>query len=191
MLNLLISFFSSLCLLFSTTLFAGEVIKSHVEFNDGQYTADLEIQIEAPTKKVYALFTDFDYLSHLSDNITNSELISGDFHEYIVEVKTHNCVLFFCKDLKQTQHVIEHEDGHISVEDIEGQSDFVSAITLWHIRTVGDGTRVTFHAEMQPDFWLPPLLGPWLFKKRLIEDTQAMIERLEELATDDNKSPSL
>ena len=191
MLNFLLKVFSSLCLIFSSTLFAGEVIKSHVEFNDGLYVANLEIQIEAPTKKVYALFTDFDYLTQLSDNITNSELVSGEYPEYIVEIKTHNCVLFFCKDIKQTQHVIEQGEGYISVEDIEGKGDFVSAITLWHIRAVDSGTRVTFHAEMKPDFWLPPLLGPWLFKKRLIKDTQAMIERLEELATDDNEPPSL
>ena len=191
MLNLLLKVFSSLCLIFNSTLFAGEVIKSHVEFNNGQFVAFLEIQIEAPTTKVYALFTDFDYLSRLSDNITNSELISGEFPEYIVELETHNCILFFCKDIKQTQHVIEQGDGSISVEDIEGQSDFVSANTLWHIRAVDNGTRVTFHSEMKPNFWLPPLLGPWLFKKRLIKDTQAMIERLEELATDDNETPSL
>ena len=191
MLNLLVKIFSSLCLVFSSSLFAGEVIKSHVKFYNGQYNADLEIQIKAPTKTVYALFTDFDYLSQLSDNITNSELISGEFPEYIVEIETHNCVLFFCKDIRQTQHVIEHGDGHISVEDIEGKSDFVSSTTLWHIRAVDNGTRVTFHAEMKPDFWLPPLLGPWLFKKRLIKDTQAMIERLEELATDDNETLSL
>ena len=191
MFNLLLKIFFYLSFIFATPLLAGEVIKSHVEFKNGQYIADLEIQIEAPTQKVYALFTDFDYLSQLSDNITNSELISGDFNEHIVEIETHNCVLFFCKDIKQTQHVIEQGDGHISVEDLEGQSDFVSANTLWHIRAVDNGTRVTFHAEMKPDFWLPPLLGPWLFKNRLIKDTQAMIERLEELATDENESPSL
>lgn len=191
MTNLLLKAFSSLSLILSSSLFAGEIIKSHVEFNNGQYTADLEIQIEAPSKRVYALFTDFDYLSQLSNNITNSELVSDESPEYIVEIETHNCVLFFCKDIKQVQHVIELGDGHISVEDIEGQSDFVSATTLWHIRAVDDGTRVTFHADMKPGFWLPPLLGPWLFKKRLIKDTQSMIERLEELATDDNNSPSL
>ena len=191
MLNLLLKLLFCLLFTFTTSVLAGEVIKSHVEFKNNRYIADLEIQIQAPAKKVYSLFTDFDYLSQLSNNITNSELISGEFPEYIVEIETHNCVLFFCKNIKQTQHVIEHGDGYISVEDIKGQSDFESANTFWHIRATDNGTRVTFHADMKPDFWLPPLLGPWLFKKRLIKDTQAMIERLEELATDDNESPSL
>ena len=191
MLNLFIKLFFYLSLTFASPLFAGEVIKSHVIFDDGQYKANLEIQIKAPVKKVYALFTDFDYLSRLSDNITDSSLISDQPPEYIVEIETHNCLLFFCKNLKQTQRVTKHDNGHISVEDIKGKSDFVYANTLWHIRALDNGTRVTFHSEMKPDFWLPPLLGPWLFKERLIEDTQAMIERLEELATDDNETSSL
>ena len=106
--------------------------------------------------------------------------------KYIVEVKTHNCVLFFCKDLKQTQQVLELDKGPLSVEDIIGKRDFLYAKTLWHIREFEEETRISFSTEMKPDFWLPPLLGPWLFKKRMIKETQAMIERLEELAADED-----
>lgn len=180
--NLLLFF----CLVSSLPIYAGEVIKSHVINKSGHYEAELEIQIKAPSNKVYALFTDFDYLSRLSDNITDSSLVSDKAPEYIVEVETHTCVLFFCKNLFQSQKVTEQGDGKIYVEDIKGQSDFIFANTLWHIRSFDEGTRVSFHTEIEPDFWLPPLLGPWLFKKRMIKDTQAMIERLEELANDDN-----
>ena len=166
--------------------FSGEVIKSQVSYTKKHYEAILEIQIKAPAKKVYALFTDFDYLSRLSDNITGSTLISNESPEYIVEVETHTCVLFFCKDLFQTQKVTEHGEGHIFVEDIKDKSDFIYANTSWHIRALDKGTRVTFQSEMKPDFWLPPILGPWLFKKRMIKDTKAMIERLEKLANNDN-----
>ena len=173
-------------LLFSSSVFSGEVIESQVTYKNGFYDAKLEIQIQASSQKVYALFTDFGYLTRLSKNITDSTLISDNAPEYIVEIKTHNCVLFFCKNLKQTQRVNELEKGRIAVEDIQGQSDFVYANSLWHIRAVDKGTRVSFQSRMKPDFWLPPLLGPWLFKKRMIKDTQAMIERLEDLANDDN-----
>ena len=173
-------------LLFSSAVYSGDVIESEVTYKKGVYTAKLEIQIKASSEKVYALFTDFDYLTRLSENITSSTLIRDNAPEYIVEIETHNCVLFFCKDLNQTQRVNVLDNGQIIVEDIEGQSDFIYANTLWHIRTFENGTRVSFQSNMKPDFWLPPLLGPWLFKKRMLKDTQAMIERLEDLANDDN-----
>lgn len=171
--------------LFSSISFGGEIILSHVTDKEGVYSATLEMQIKAPAEKVYALLTDFDYLTRLSDNITDSDVIEEDAPEYIVEIKTHNCVLFFCKDLQQTQQVLLLDDGHISVEDIKGQSDFIFAAARWHIRPHKKGTRVTFSSEMKPDFWLPPLLGPWLFKQSLIEETRLMINRLEQLAVDD------
>ncbi len=170
---------------YSSVIYSGEVIQSTVSHKKGVYTASLVMQINAPANKVYALFTDYDELSRLSDNITDSELIDEDPPEYTVVVKTHNCVLFFCKDLTQTQHVLELGDGYIAVEDIKGQSDFIYAESHWHIFAYKKGTRVTFNSEMKPGFWLPPLIGPWYFKKSLLQETKDMIQRLEKLATND------
>ncbi len=172
-----------LSLFFSAAAFCGEVIHSHVSYEKGVYKATLEMQIHAPSHRVYALFTDYDHLYKLSSNITESILLEKNPPEFVVEIETHNCVLFFCKNLTQTQHVLELGDGFISVEDVVDESDFVFANTVWHIRAFEGGTRVTFNSEMKPDFWLPPLLGPWIFKDKMIADTHAMIEQLEHLAT--------
>lgn len=176
----------TLSLFFSSLIYSGEVIQSHVSNEGGRYKASLDMLIEASADDVYELFTDFNNLSQLSKNITSSQLLSNNPPEYIVEVKTHNCVLFYCKDLMQTQQVLELNDGRITVNDIQGKSDFIYARTSWHIREHEDETRVSFSTEMKPDFWLPPLIGPWLFKKRMIKETQTMIDRLEELAADEN-----
>lgn len=173
-------------LLYSSTIICAEVIHSHVSYKNKRYNASLEMLIDAPSDNVYDIFTNFDNLVQLSDNITQSRLLKHNPPLSIVEVKTHNCVLFFCKDLTQNQRVLELDDGKISVEDIKGKSDFIYAKTTWHIREDKEETRVSFKAEMEPDFWLPPLLGPWLFKKRLIKETAAMLERIEELAEDDD-----
>lgn len=178
--NLIISLF-----LYSSVTLGGEVLQSHVSHKDGVYDAWLEMQISAAPDKVYALLTDFNNLTKLSDAIIQSTLISSKAPEYIVIIKTHNCVLFFCKDLQQTQRVIELKDGHIMVEDIKGKSDFIFADTIWQITPYKKGTLVTFATTVKPDFWLPPLIGPMLFKSRLIEETQHMIERMELLARDD------
>ena len=183
-------FFIYVCLLMSSVgycsiAYCGEVVKSTVSHKNGVYNASLVMQINAPTDKVYALFTDYDELARLSDNITDSELIDEDPPEYTVIVKTHNCVLFFCKDLTQTQQVLELGEGYIVFEDIKGQSDFIHAESYWHIFAYKKGTRVTFNSEMKPGFWLPPLIGPWYFKKSLLQETKDMIQQLEKLAAND------
>lgn len=175
-------FFIYVSLFLPSVALCGEVIQSHVSDKDGVYTAILVMQIKAPTDKVYALLTDYDELSRLSDNITDSEIINQDPPKYTVVVKTQNCVLFFCKELSQTQQALELGKGFIVVEDIKGQSDFIFAETYWHIFAHEKGTRVTFKSEMKPDFWLPPLLGPWIFQNAIIDEATSMITRLEKLA---------
>ncbi len=188
--NIQKQFFICFCLFLSSlgyysTAYCGELVQSAVSHKKGVYTASLVMQINAPTNKVYALFTDYDELARLSDSITDSELIDEDPPEYTVIVKTHNCILFFCKDLTQTQQVLELGEGYIVVEDIKGQSDFIHAESYWHIYAYKNGTRVTFNSEMKPGFWLPPLIGTWYFKKSLLQETKDMIQRLEKLATND------
>lgn len=179
-------FIITVSIFYSSTIFCGEVIQSEVFYEEGHYKASLTMQIDAPVDNVYEIFTDYNNLSQLSNNITSSILVTDNSPKYIVKIKTHNCVLFFCKDLTQTQQVLELNNGHITVEDIKGKSDFMYAKSFWHIREHEEETRVSFRTKVKPDFWLPPLLGPWLFKKRLIKETQAMLDRLEQLAADEN-----
>jgi hypothetical protein len=34
-----------------------------------------------------------------------------------------------------------------------------------------------------PAFWIPPVIGPWLIKKKMMEEGRVTIERIEELAS--------
>lgn len=169
-------------ILCSHAALASEVISTHIKYKHKTYYALLEMQLDAPAEVIYRLFTDFNNLGRLSETIIESKLISGQPPDYVVEVKTKGCVAMFCKSLRQTQQVTELGDGHIMVEDIPDKSDFRYASTLWHIRSHEKGTRVSFSSEMTPDFWLPPLLGPWMFKKKMLEETRTMLEKLEVLS---------
>ena len=40
------------------------------------------------------------------------------------------------------------------------------------------GTRLQYHAEVQPDFWFPPLIGPALVQRQTAEQFSAMIQEM-------------
>lgn len=142
----------------------------------------VEMQLQANHKRVYQLLTDFDQLHKLSDFIKSSKRIAGKHPQYTVEIISEGCVLWFCKRIRQTQRVTELGDGDIMVEDIPAQSDFTYASSLWQVRAQAKGTRVALHAELKPDFWLPPVVGSWLFRKKMLRATQQLLQRLEKLA---------
>ena len=41
---------------------------------------------------------------------------------------------------------------------------------------------MTYRLTMEPDFWIPPLIGPWVLKQRLERGGSGAINRIERLA---------
>ena len=42
----------------------------------------------------------------------------------------------------------------------------------------GAGTRLEYHADVEPGFWLPPLVGPSAVQRQTAEQFSAMIEEM-------------
>ncbi|MEA2079826.1 MAG: hypothetical protein U9P00_08215, partial [Pseudomonadota bacterium] len=46
------------------------------------------------------------------------------------------------------------------------------------------GTRILMRSELAPDFWIPPLLGPWLIKRELRAEALQTMHNLERVAAE-------
>ena len=172
-----------LVVLFSSqSAFGGEVLDSHVGTKGEHYLLRMDMFIDADTERVRQLLTDYANLDRLSTRITRSELLESNTPHYRVRVTTKGCVLFFCRELVQVQDVSELPDGYIIVTALPEMSDFTYSKNVWRIRAQNDRTRVTYSADLVPDFWIPPLFGTAIFKSQLLEEARQVIENLERLA---------
>jgi hypothetical protein len=57
----------------------------------------------------------------------------------------------------------------------------------WTFTAEGSGTRVTYEMEMEPNFWLPPFVGPWFLKRTLLRGAPAAIDQIELLAQQEQR----
>jgi len=163
-------------------LFAGDIIHSEIRDEGDNYIVQLEMQIDAPTQRVYQLLTDFAHLHQLSDSIVDSEVLARNNNKIRIKVVSRGCVLFFCRTVNQFQTVTELYNGYIMLIDENGKSDFKYGHTLWRVQQIDGGTRVTISADLQPDFWIPPIIGTYLFKKKLLKEGTMLVNNLEQLA---------
>ena len=46
------------------------------------------------------------------------------------------------------------------------------------------GTRVRYQLKFEPDFWVPPAIGPYMIKRRLRSGGGRAIDRIELIAQD-------
>jgi len=172
-------------LLATGTVHAGEVIQSEVEYKDSRYFVSFEVYIEAPQPRVTALLTDYANLTRISRVIKESELyFSLDKNNHRVRVVVEGCVSYYCKRMTQVQDVQELGKGLIIGTVLAEKSDFIYAHSRWKIAADKTGTRVSFDSDFKPDFWVPPLIGPYLIKKKLHDITLETINGLEKLAAE-------
>ncbi len=183
--KLLISGVSLLgCLLFSPASFSGQVVKSFVDQQGEHYLIDLQMQIEAPRDKVYALITDYAHLDRLSDSIQSSQILKRiSARETQVKLVSEGCVLFFCQTVTQVQNVHELDNDYIHIMVEPTLSDVKLNNQLWRIEAIDSHrTRIYYSADIVPDFWIPPLIGSWIFQGKLLEEATELINNVEKMA---------
>jgi hypothetical protein len=167
----------------SATASAGEVFTALVTHQAGSYTVEVDALVESPEPAVRALLTDFSHLERVHPAVQSSEILAEiSPGHYRVRMVTKACVWFFCKRIKQVQTMVEGIDGSITATVDPAQSDLkhgYARIELWQEQL---GTRVLIRSEVEPDFWIPPVIGPWFIMRRLRSEALETVYNLERLA---------
>lgn len=161
---------------------AGEVKKSYVNHEDGHFLLHLEMHIEADVDDVYEVLVDYNNIHQLSKSIKKSKWLESRGNTHKVMMLSEGCIWFFCQEVKQVQQVTELPNRYIVSETLPEKSDLEYGRVLWHIRANGKETHISYSADFIPKFWVPPLIGPWLMTKRLLEEGESTINNIEQRA---------
>jgi Polyketide cyclase / dehydrase and lipid transport len=187
----------TLLIFLASAVLTGEVRAAHfyaftARHNDARYQASADVFLAAPLPQVYAVLTDYDHLTRIGGVIRESRLLQRiNAHTSIVFVESHGCVLFFCQTIRQTQRVTELTPQDIVAEAIPEKSNVKMSSSSWHLDVQGSGTRMHWEVSMQPDFWIPPLIGPPMVEHALYTQGWEMAEGLEKLARERAHLPPL
>ena len=163
---------------------AGDVMEVEVIHESGVYTLSLEAWISAPAPKVHHLLTDYMHLERVNPAVKKSEIIhsSSPVH-HRVRTLIEACVAFFCKQLMQVWDVEQQYDNVIVATIVPELSNFRSGKANWALRKENGGTRLCFTTQLEPSFWVPPLIGPWLIRYKLRSEAVESVENLERLGS--------
>lgn len=175
-----------LLLICAADIRAGTVESAEVGYQAGRYTLDLTMHIDGDPQAVYALVTDYDALERLSDTIMESELLdssSGDHKRR--RLVTRVCILFFCFRSAMVEDVVENGEGTIATTIVPALSDYRYGESVWRIAAAESGARIHFQTTLEPDFWIPPLIGTWLLQQKMRTEAERTILAVERLARDD------
>lgn len=153
---------------------------STVEFKHKRYYVDNIIHINATPERVIDSLTDYPNLKNIIPSVSSARLLEANSNYDLVETTLYNCVLFFCKKLTNVQKVMI-TDKSITALTIPDDSDFKYAFMTWQIEQDSGATTVTYHAEIELNFWIPPLIGPSILKHKLKKENILVSKALDSI----------
>ena len=140
--------------------------------------------IKAPASYVREVLTDYTHIYLLNPSIIESEVLKHhDDGAVSVRTKIIGCASYFCEELDRVEKVRELPSGDLHAEIIPELSQFKFGQTRWSITSQGDYCEVSYHSEMEPDIFIPPVVGKFLLKKSIREEMQISFANLEKISS--------
>lgn len=166
-----------------STSHAAEMLYMKLWKENSQYHLRSSSTIKAPPELIFNVLVDYNNFYRLSGGIKETRYLQPDPDGTPVAFTlVESCVLFFCKQVKKTDRVIIKSTSEIVLEADPARSDFKFMRSRWTIKKYGKQSLLTYDMDMQPDFWIPPLIGTWALERKLHTIAINMAQRLEEMA---------
>ncbi|WP_299697383.1 SRPBCC family protein [Hydrocarboniphaga sp.] len=166
------------------------VVDSLQVTQDGdRYRVAMKVQLDASADAAYAVFADYQNLPRINAAVKQAQILPETTSPEVSRLYTQlrMCFSFFCKTLDQVQdmrRMPETPGGRLSAKVISERSDLLYGQADWRL---SDGKTATqslleFNAELEPKFWIPPLIGPWIMQRKLRQEAIQTSEGIERLA---------
>ena len=163
--------------------FAAEMRTVQVEYEGGYYYLESEVWFDVGREAIFEVFLDWDLAEEYSSIIVEAKNVGPDeFGGMGYYIHNRGCILFFCKTALRNGSVTSERYELINAIADPETSDFELSEETWRFRNEDGGTIVRYEMKMKPDFWIPPLIGPYMMKRKLRNDGGEAIDRIEEIA---------
>ncbi len=162
---------------------AGTIERLETAHDDGRYTVIFEVVLDAPRDKVWRIMTDYEGLPRVSKIITESRVLKQeDANRHRIGVTLKACILFFCKTIKRVVDIEAKPPTEITVTEDPANRHIRYAVERWQVQAEDNRTRLHYTAEVEPNFFIPPLIGPPVVKYFLRREIQLTAIEVEALA---------
>ena len=162
---------------------AAEMRSVDVGYENSRYTMRSEVWFNAPLEAVYAVFSHWDLSTQFSSAIVkSSDLAPDEQGRPQFFVRNRGCLLFFCMTFDRQGYVESQPFEVLRAIANPETSDFLVSNESWTFTPENGGTAVVYEMSMQPKFWVPPGIGPYIIKRKLKDDGGAAVDRVEAIA---------
>lgn len=150
---------------------------------DRRYVLRSETLMAVSREELYAVLTNYDLFVKFSSAFTESRNVEPDedgrprFYN-----RMQGCVLMFCVSFERHGHLVLKPMSRIEAVVDPEKSDFKYSVESWELLEKEDKTLLVYEFEVEPDFWVPPVIGPFYIRRALRAGATDAVDRIEAIA---------
>lgn len=163
--------------------FGADLQTVSVKLKDDRYRLESKAWFDVPRADLYQTLINYDLFEKFSSAFVESRNVSPDSAgrpRFFTRME--GCVLLFCKSMRRSGHLILTPSSEIIAIAHRDGSDFRFSRERWVLQDKDGGTLMTYYFEMEPDFWVPPVVGPYVIKRTLRVSGIDAVDRIEAVA---------
>lgn len=144
---------------------AADPLEVSVERDGALLQVRASLRVEAPANTCFAVLADYDRIEQFVPGMVSSDVVSPPGQPIRLRQVGQAGVGPFRATLDVTLAVTEHPPTRIDFERVAGNLERMRG--GWVV--AGDASRcgITYRAEIEPQFWVPPLIGPKLMRSQV------------------------
>jgi len=164
---------------------AAEIVSLTTDRDGVLYHLHIEAVISAPLASVRRVISDYVNLPLINPALREAKVLDAG-PPARVRFVTETCFWLFCLKVIHVQDFRE-DPGGLYAEIVSELSDFHSGWVDWRMQEWVGGSRIVVTIQVEPDFTIPPLIGPYLLRKTMEEIASDTIVGLEQAALQDSE----
>ena len=168
---------------------AAQVLGVRVTRAGERFLIDMRIRIAAPPSAVFRALQDYSAMPRYNPVLravrVEPTTVPGRVRLFTT---IHTCVLIFCRTMRQEQIMtatVNAQGGVLRAKLLAQGGDFRAGSGRWVVGSCPAAPLVSclrVRIELVPTFWVPPLIGPWVLRRKMEEEARRTSAGLEHMA---------
>ena len=152
--------------------------------------------VHATPQQAWRVLTDYERLPQFVPELVHSKLVKRSGNEVLLDQESRAGFLFFSYNLRMTVRVTEQAFSAIDIALVSGGMKRYDA--RWELEDAQEqesgpggrmGTRIRYSARMEPEFFIPPLIGEPFVQASVKKTVEAVMREIEKNARKETERP--
>ena len=141
-----------------------------------RFSVDVVMHAPVPLPTAWAVLIDFGRMADFVPNITASEILERSDSVLKVSQKGEARYGFFSARFESVREIRLVAQREMRARNLAGNVKYMESVM--QLQAEEGGTRLHYHAEVEPDTWFPPLIGPKLVRRETARQFSAIIQEM-------------